>query len=122
MVMTIYFYSIHDSLIINSKNVLITLNVLKIFYLSSIFQTFDENLDNLTSNIKLFNFLKASRLIFKAIYKKYDLFEDDILKIIYKDKVAIINYNTDQGFIIENPIFANFERKLFKLLFQFLKK
>ena len=56
------------------------------------------------------------------IPKKYDLFEDDILKIIYKDKVAIIDYNSDQGFIIENPLFANFERKLFKLLFQFLKK
>jgi sugar-specific transcriptional regulator TrmB len=57
-----------------------------------------------------------------TIPKKYDLFEDDILKIIYKNKVAIIDYNTDQGFIIENPLFANFERKLFKLLFQFLKK
>lgn len=56
------------------------------------------------------------------IPKKYDLFEDDILKIIYKNKVAIIDYNSDQWFIIENPLFANFERKLFKLLFNFLKK
>jgi len=56
------------------------------------------------------------------IPKKYDLFEDDILKIIYKNKVAIIDYNSDQGFIIENQLFANFEKKLFKLLFKFLDK
>lgn len=56
------------------------------------------------------------------IPKKYDLFEDDIIKVIYKNKVAVIDYNSNQGFIIENNMFANFERKLFKLLFQFLKK
>ena len=56
------------------------------------------------------------------IPKSFDLFEDDILKIIYKNKVAIIDYNSNQWFIIENPLFANFERKLFKLLFKFLKK
>lgn len=56
------------------------------------------------------------------IPKKYDLFEDNITKIIYANKVAIIDYNTLESFIIESPIFANFERKLFMLLFKFLKK
>lgn len=56
------------------------------------------------------------------IPKKYDLFEDNITKIIYGNKVAIIDYNSLESFIIESPIFANFERKLFMLLFKFLKK
>ncbi len=56
-----------------------------------------------------------------TIPKEYDLFEDNITKIIYANKVAIIDYNTNSSFIIENPIFANFERKLFKLLFNFLR-
>lgn len=56
------------------------------------------------------------------IPKKYDIFEDNITKIIYANKVAIIDYNTFESFIIESPIFANFERKIFLLLFKFLKK
>lgn len=57
-----------------------------------------------------------------VIPKKYDIFEDNITKIIYADRVAIIDYNTFECFIIESPIFANFERKIFMLLFKFLKK
>lgn len=56
------------------------------------------------------------------IPKKFDLFEDNITKIIYANKVAIIDYNTWESFVIESPIFANFEKKIFKLLFTFLKK
>lgn len=56
------------------------------------------------------------------IPKKYDLFEDNITKIIYANKVAIIDYNSLESFIIESPIFANFEKKIFLLLFKFLKK
>lgn len=55
------------------------------------------------------------------IPKKYDIFEDNITKIIYANKVAIIDYNTFESFIIESPIFAYFERKIFLLLFKFLK-
>lgn len=53
---------------------------------------------------------------------KYDIFEDNITKIIYGNKVAIIDYNSLESFIIESPIFANFEKKIFLLLFKFLKK
>lgn len=49
-----------------------------------------------------------------------DLFDDNITKLIYKNKVAIIDYNTLTSFIIESPIFYNFELKLFKFLFKFL--
>ena len=58
----------------------------------------------------------------RAIPKKYDLFEDNISKVIYANKVAIIDYNTDTSFIVENKKFAEFEKKIFKLLFKFLKK
>lgn len=56
------------------------------------------------------------------IPKNYDIFEDNITKIIYGDKVAIIDYNSYESFIIESPIFANFEKKIFLLLFKFLRK
>jgi len=57
-----------------------------------------------------------------VIPKNYDIFEDNITKIIYANKVAIIDYNTDECFIIESIIFATFERKLFKLLFKLMQK
>lgn len=56
------------------------------------------------------------------IPKDFDIFEDNITKIIYWNKVAIIDYNTTESFIIESFVFANFEEKIFKLLFKFLKK
>lgn len=52
----------------------------------------------------------------------FDIFEDNITKIIYANKVAIIDYNTDECFVIESIIFASFERKLFKLLFKLMQK
>lgn len=57
-----------------------------------------------------------------VIPKDYDIFEDNITKIIYANKVAIIDYNTDECFIIESIIFATFEKKLFKLLFKLMRK
>ncbi len=56
-----------------------------------------------------------------SIPKKYDLFEDNISKIIYANKVAIIDYDTQTSFIIENKKLADFEKKLFKLLFSYLR-
>lgn len=57
-----------------------------------------------------------------AIPKLYDLFEDNISKIIYADKVAIIDYESETSFIIQNKKFADFEKKIFKLLFKYLRK
>lgn len=48
---------------------------------------------------------------------KYDLFEYDITQIIYNNKVAFIDFNTKTAWIIENAIFAKFQRQVFKLLF-----
>ncbi len=57
-----------------------------------------------------------------AIPKKYDLFEDNVTKVIYGNKVAILDYNSDTSFVIENQKFADFERKIFKLLYKYLRK
>ena len=70
------------------------------------------------------NNLKENKLDKEVVIvpKNFDIFEDNITKIIYANKVAIIDYNSEESFIIESYIFANFEKKLFKLLFNFLKK
>lgn len=56
------------------------------------------------------------------IPEKFDLFTDNISKVIYKNKVGIIDYNNEISFIFENNKLADFEKKLFKLLFKYLKK
>lgn len=56
-----------------------------------------------------------------VIPNHFDLFEDNLAKIIYKNKVAIVDYNSLTGFIIENHLFAKFEEKIFKLLFKLMK-
>lgn len=58
----------------------------------------------------------------RSIPMNYDLFDDNIGKIIYGNKVAIIDYSTSMSFIIENKKFAEFEKKIFKLLFSYLRK
>ena len=57
-----------------------------------------------------------------AIPQGFDLFDDNITKLIYANKVAIIDYNTETGWIIESAGFAEYERKIFRLLFGLLKK
>jgi len=56
------------------------------------------------------------------IPRSFDLFEDNIAKLIYADKVAIIDYNTLDSVIIENKLLAKFEEKVFKILFKLLRK
>lgn len=57
-----------------------------------------------------------------AIPSGHDLFDDNITKLIYGDKVAIIDYDTETGWVIESARFAEYERKIFTLLFRLLKK
>lgn len=54
----------------------------------------------------------------KVIPPDFDLFEYNISQIIYADRVAFVDYNTKTSITIENPIFAEFQRKIFKLLFK----
>ena len=51
----------------------------------------------------------------------YDLFDQNVAKMIYKDKIAIIDYNTFSSVIIENKILARFEEKIFLTLYKFLR-
>lgn len=53
----------------------------------------------------------------KTIPKDYDLFEDEINVVIYKDKVAIIDYPSKMTINIKHKKFAEFQKKLFMLLF-----
>ncbi|MBI2446716.1 MAG: hypothetical protein HYV51_02755 [Parcubacteria group bacterium] len=53
----------------------------------------------------------------KFIPNNYGLFDYDITQIIYGDKVAFLDYNTETVLIIENPIIAEFQKKIFKLLY-----
>ena len=54
----------------------------------------------------------------KIVPKEYDLWDYNITQLIYADKVAFVDYNTETAIIIENPIIAEFQRKIFKLLFK----
>ena len=54
----------------------------------------------------------------KAIPADFDLFEDNVSLVIYGDKTAYIDYNTNTAFIIESPKIAQFQEKLFKLLYK----
>lgn len=53
----------------------------------------------------------------KTIPSEFDLFQDEINVIIYKDKVAIIDYPSKSTMTIKHQKFAEFQKKLFKLLY-----
>jgi len=53
----------------------------------------------------------------KVIPPEFDLFDQNIVQLIYGNKVAIIDINTETSFIIENEKFADFQKKIFKLLY-----
>ncbi len=57
-----------------------------------------------------------------TIPKAFDEFDDNITKLIYADKVAIIDYDTQTGWVIENEHFARYEEKIFRLLAKLLKE
>ena len=54
----------------------------------------------------------------KVVPSEYDLFDDNVTHLIYGDKVAVIDYNTETAIIIESKVIAEFQRKLFLLLYR----
>lgn len=56
----------------------------------------------------------------KIIPEKIDEFEDNILMTIYGQKVAFIDFNSENSIIIENRQIADFQKKLFKMLYKSL--
>ncbi|MCK9272451.1 hypothetical protein M0P65_02790 [Candidatus Gracilibacteria bacterium] len=57
----------------------------------------------------------------RIIPKNIDDFQDNILMTIYANKVAFVDFNTETSILIENKDIADFQKKLFKLLFKSLK-
>ena len=57
-----------------------------------------------------------------AIPAGFDLFDDNITKIIYGNKVAVIDYESQIGWTIESERFARYEEKIFRLLHSLLKR
>ncbi len=53
----------------------------------------------------------------KIVPKEFGLFDYDVSQIIYDDKVAIIDDNSDTAFIVENKMISEFQKKIFKILF-----
>ena len=54
----------------------------------------------------------------KAVPEKFDLFEDNVSLVIYGNKTAYIDYNSQSSFIVESEKIAHFQEKLFKLLWK----
>lgn len=57
-----------------------------------------------------------------TIPPELDEFSDDVSMIVYGNKVAFIDYNTEASIIIENAFIAGFLGKLFRLLYASMKK
>ncbi len=56
------------------------------------------------------------------IPSSFDEFWDNISKIIFANKVAIIDYDSQIGWVIENERFARYEEKLFRLLAKLIRE
>ena len=54
----------------------------------------------------------------KVVPPDFDLFEYNVSQVIYGNKVAVIDYNTETAVVIENPTVARFQGKIFELLFR----
>lgn len=61
---------------------------------------------------------KKENLDFKVIPESYDPFDDNIVHLIYGNKVAFIDYDSETAVIIESKRFADFQKKLFLLLYR----
>ncbi|MDP3771421.1 MAG: hypothetical protein Q8R16_03925, partial [bacterium] len=53
----------------------------------------------------------------KVVPPAYNLFQYDVVQLIYANKVAFMDYNTETALIIENSAVAEFQKNMFKLLY-----
>jgi sugar-specific transcriptional regulator TrmB len=60
---------------------------------------------------------RAEREI-KVIPPDFDLFEYNISQLMYGNKVAVLDYNSNVAVVIDNPTIARFQKKIFELLFR----
>lgn len=54
----------------------------------------------------------------KVVPPTHNLFQYDIVQLIYANKVAFMDYNTETALIIENAALAEFQKNMFKLLYE----
>ena len=54
----------------------------------------------------------------KYIPEGFDLFDQDVIELIYSDKVAFIDLASETSLIINSARLADFHKKLFRLLYQ----
>ncbi len=57
----------------------------------------------------------------KTIPEELDAFDYDINQIIYGNKVAFLDFNSDTAILIENKKIADLQRAIFKMLYGFLQ-
>ncbi len=91
-------------------------------YLSSTYRTLRDKkkIERLVISNPLSAKQKKSRLerFIKFIPSEADLFEQNIIQLVYNDRLAIIDLNTEQVVIIQNKQLADFQKVIFKLLYK----
>ncbi|MCA9354086.1 MAG: hypothetical protein KC877_01050 [Candidatus Kaiserbacteria bacterium] len=60
---------------------------------------------------------RLDRLV-KVIPESVDLFDDNVSQMIYSDRTVMIDHDNESVFIVRSKKIANFQRKLFKLLWK----
>ncbi len=70
------------------------------------------------SALKAQSFKKRVECLSKAVPKDEDPFEENAAQLIYGDKTAFVDYNTETAVIIENRAIASFQTRVFRLLFK----
>lgn len=63
--------------------------------------------------------LERETVIFPESYEQFD---ENVQMILYANKIAYVDYNTESAMIIENKKLSDFQKKIFKALFKSLKK
>jgi hypothetical protein len=56
----------------------------------------------------------------KMVPPDFDLFEHDVSQLIYGSNILLIDYASETAIRIENPTMAQFQKKLFQLLWKLL--
>lgn len=67
-------------------------------------------------------FTKSLGKSVRVIPDEYNVFDTDVSEVIYGNKVAFIDYNSNSVITIENEMIAEFQKKLFKVLWKGLEK
>ncbi len=57
-----------------------------------------------------------------VVPSRFDAFDDNFQKIIFGNKMALVDIAAARAYVIENADLARFETKLFKFMYKFLKE